>query len=214
MKDQKYHIRVIIVDDHARVRAGIKDLLESVGDISVIGEGQTGPEAISLVEEKTPDILLLDVELPVLRGDVVARRVKSDHPEVKVLALSSYNDRLFIQGMMKNGAAGYITKDEAPGMLIDAIRSIHREDFVWISPRATEEISGNLPDEHTLTPRDLAFLRNIIGRKSNQEISNAMSVSERNVERYLNLLMVKFNVSTREELEEAARLIFPEQTLL
>lgn len=213
MIDTKDQISVIIVDDHARVRAGIKNLLESVGEISVIGEGKTGAEAISLVEENAPDILLLDVELPVLRGDVVARRVKRDYPEVKILALSSYNDRLYIQGMMKNGASGYITKDEAPEMLIDAIRSVHREDFVWISPRAKKKISGNLPDERTLTQRDLAFLKNLIGGKTNQELSKTLSISEGIVEKYLYLLMVKFNVSSREELEEAARLIFSDKHL-
>jgi len=129
-------IRVVIVDDHKGVRAGIKYLLGNANDIDVVGEGANGVEAVQLAGKYKPDVMLLDVELPVMRGDEAVRLIRGKHPEVKVLAVSSYSDRQFIMEMMANGAAGYITKDEVPDLLVDAVRTIHRANHTWLSPRA------------------------------------------------------------------------------
>lgn len=134
-------IRVVIVDDHAGVRAGIRKLLLAAQDIIVVGEGANGQEAIQLAETKKPDVMLLDVELPILRGDEVVRRIQSSHPAVKVLAVSSYNDRQYIQGMLENGASGYIIKDEAPDLLLEAIYSVFASDQRWLSPLASKRNS-------------------------------------------------------------------------
>src|ERR1044071_309776 len=104
MLDQQ--IRVVIVEDHPGVRSEIKSLLETAADIVVVGEGVNGADAIQLVDKQKPDILLLDVELPILRGDEVVRRLRTKELTVKVLAISSHSDRLHIQGMMENGASG------------------------------------------------------------------------------------------------------------
>ena len=117
-------IRVLIVDDHSGVRTGIKNLLQSAKDMVIVGEGGNGAEAIELAAMKKPDILLLDIELPDQRGDAVMRHIHNTQPNMKVLAVSSYSDRDYILGMLENGASGYITKDEAPAMLVEAIRSI------------------------------------------------------------------------------------------
>src|SRR5512138_2248419 len=119
-------IKVLIVDDHPGVRVGIKRLLQTAEDMVVVGEGVNGAEAIELVATQTSDILLLDIELPDQRGDAVMRHIHNTYPDMKVLAVSSYSDRDYILGMLENGASGYITKDEAPMMLLDAIRSIIR----------------------------------------------------------------------------------------
>lgn len=129
-------IRVVIVEDHPRVRAGIIKLLNNARDIVIVGEGENGLQAIQLAGSVKPDLLLLDVELPYLRGDEVLRRIRNAQQGVKVLAVSSYNDRFFVDNMMENGAMGYITKDEAPEMLIDAVRAIVTENRQWISPQA------------------------------------------------------------------------------
>ena len=105
-------------------------------DIDVVGEGANGVEAVQLASIHKPDIMLLDVELPLLRGDEAVRLIRGKHPEVKVLAVSSYSDRQYIQEMMANGAAGYITKDEVPELLLEAVRSIYNENHTWLSPRA------------------------------------------------------------------------------
>lgn len=129
-------IRVVIVDDHPKTREGIKKLLTAARDIVVVGEGANGAEAVELAQTHIPDVILLDVEMPVLRGDEVVRKIRDTLPEVKVLAVSSYDDRLIIQGMMENGAFGYITKDEAPELLLVAVRSIFKGSEKWVSPRA------------------------------------------------------------------------------
>lgn len=201
-------IRIAIVDDHPGVRAGIKNLLKPIDDVVVIGEGEDGSQALKLAEEKKPDILLLDVELPVMRGEEVARRLRKIHPEIKVLALSSYNERLYIQGMMKNGAAGYITKDEAPSMLVDAIHSIHNENKPWISPRAEQESNSYLLDQKTFTNRELEILKSIQSGNTNPEIAGQLGISEENLSRYLKLFMIKFNVDSRAELIKAAERMF------
>ena len=129
-------IRVVIVDDHTGVRTGIRYLLGKAKDIDVVGEGANGVEAVELASTHKPDIMLLDVELPVMRGDEAVRLIRGKHPEVKVLAVSSYSDRQFIMEMMANGAAGYITKDEVPDLLVEAVRIIHNANHTWLSPRA------------------------------------------------------------------------------
>ena len=129
-------IRVVIVDDHTGVRTGIRYLLGKAKDIDVVGEGANGVEAVELASTYKPDIMLLDVELPVMRGDEAVRLIRGKHPEVKVLAVSSYSDRQYILEMMANGAAGYITKDEVPELLVEAVRTIHKDNQTWLSPRA------------------------------------------------------------------------------
>jgi DNA-binding NarL/FixJ family response regulator len=129
-------IRVVIVDDHPGVRAGIRRLLITAKDILVVGEGANGLEAIQLAESHVPDVMLLDVELPIVRGDEVVRKIRDTQPGVKVLAVSSYNERLYVQGMLENGASGYITKDEAPELLLEAVRRVSAGNSKWISPRA------------------------------------------------------------------------------
>ena len=138
MKEQ---IRVVIVDDHPGVRAGIRKLLFAAKDILVVGEGTNGLEAIQLAEAHNPDVMLLDVELPILRGDMVVRKIRDAQPGVKVLAVSSYHDRSYVQGMMENGAFGYITKDEAPELLVEAVRSVFNGKTKWVSPRALKYAS-------------------------------------------------------------------------
>lgn len=142
-------IRIVIVDDHPGVRAGIKRLLGDEEDIKIVGEGADGVEAIQLANSLSPDIMLLDVEMPVMRGEEVAKRLRVSKPDIKILAVSSYNDRSYIQGMLESGAIGYITKDEAPNLLREAIVSIFQGGEIWISPtvskRMIEEPPGDQP---------------------------------------------------------------------
>lgn len=129
-------IRVVIVDDHLKTREGIKRLLVAAKDITVVGEGGNGMEAVELAQSHNPDVMLLDVEMPVLRGYEAVRLIRDVQPGIKVLAVSSYHDRLYIQGMLDNGANGYITKDEAPELLLEAVRSVSKGNEKWMSPRA------------------------------------------------------------------------------
>ncbi len=197
-------IRIGIVDDHPGVRVAVRNFLANAQDIIVVGEGVDGTEAIQLANSQKPDILLLDVELPALKGYEVIQRIRQSEPEVKVLALSSYNDPMYILGMLENGAAGYLTKDEAPHMLLVAVRSIMQDKVKWISPKVASQVSHITLDDKTFTGRELEILRLIALGKPDEEIMRAIDINEKLLSRYIGLLTEKFHVSTREELISAA----------
>ena len=200
-------IKVLIVDDHSGVRTGIKNLLRTANDMVVVGEGANGAEAIELVATRDPDILLLDIELPDQRGDMVMRHIHNTQPDMKVLAVSSYSDRDYILGMLENGAAGYITKDEAPMMLLDAIRSIINNGKSWFSPRALRQSGIPSVEEQTLTKREVEILEQLILDRSPEEIAAFLNMNVDQVGKYLKLLMSKFETESMITLKHIAQRI-------
>jgi len=203
--DQK--IRVLIVDDHSGVRTGIKNLLQSAKDMVIVGEGGNGAEAIELAAMKKPDILLLDIELPDQRGDAVMRHIHNTQPDMKVLAVSSYSDRDYILGMLENGASGYITKDEAPMMLVEAIRSIILKGMRWFSPRAVKNSGIPSVEEQTLTKREVDILEQLVLDRTSQEIASMLNMDVVQVDKYLKLLMRKFETDSMMSLKHIAKRI-------
>jgi two-component system, NarL family, response regulator DegU len=129
-------IRVVIADDHAIMRVGIRNILSRSNKISVVGEANNGAEAIQLVDEEKPDVLILDMEMPVMDGIEVARRLQADHSPVHILVLSAYDDRQYILEMLNMGASGYLIKDEAPEVIVDAVQGIANGEKGWISRKA------------------------------------------------------------------------------
>jgi DNA-binding NarL/FixJ family response regulator len=197
-------IRVLIVDDHSGVRRGIRNLLQAAKDMIVVGEGGNGAEAIELATSKHPDILLLDIELPDQRGDAVMRRIHHIQPDLKVLAVSSYSDRDYILGMLENGASGYITKDEAPMMLLDAIRNIIHKGRSWFSPRAIKNSGLPSIEEQTLTKREVDILQQLILDRPAEQIAAFLNMSADQVDKYLKLLMRKFETDSLVALKHIA----------
>ena len=198
----------MIVDDHSGVRRGIKNLLQTAKDMVIVGEGGNGAEAIELATTRNPDILLLDIELPDQRGDVVMRHIHNTQPDMKVLAVSSYSDRDYILGMLENGAAGYITKDEAPMMLLDAIRSIINKGKSWFSPRAIKNSGFPSVEEQTLTKREVEILEQLVLDRSSEEIAAFLNMDLGQLEKYLKLLMRKFESESLVSLKHiAARIL-------
>ena len=202
-------IRVVIIDDHPGVRAGIRKLLRRAKDIEIVGEAGDGMKAIELASAKKPDILLLDVELPILGGDIVMRRVHDAEPRVRVLIVSTYNDRTYVQSMLANGASGYITKDEAPAMLLQAIHSVLESPELWLSPRTLENAGSGTVEEQTLTNREVEILRQLLLQRSPAEIAEVLHMGVPQVENYLGLLMNKFEADSLDVLRGVARRILP-----
>jgi DNA-binding NarL/FixJ family response regulator len=200
-------IRVLVVDDHSGVRRGIKNLLQNAKDMVVVGEGGNGAEAIELAATRKPDILLLDIELPDQRGDAVMRRIHNTQPDMKVLAVSSYSDRDYILGMLENGAAGYITKDEAPMMLVEAIRTIINKGMSWFSPRAMRNSGIPSVEEQTLTKREVEILEQLVTDRSPQETASILNMDVVQVDKYLKLLMRKFETESMNALKHIAERI-------
>jgi len=204
-------IKVVIIDDHAGVREGLRNLLSATQDIIVVGEGDNGAAAIELVATKNPDILLLDMELPDQRGHIVMGHIHEMQPEMKVLGVSSYTDRDYILGMMEHGAAGYITKDEAPTMLVDAIRNVIYEGGSWFSPVAVKNSSPTFIEQQTLTKREVQILEQLIRDRSVDEMAAAVGISKSQVEKFLKLLMKKYETESLASLKQIARRVLSQR---
>jgi len=128
-------IRLVIAEDNVIIRKGIRRLLNKSQDIEVVAEAKNGIEALQLVGEIEPDILLLDVEMPALNGIEVARMLKESRHGTRILVLSAYDDQEYIRGMLLNGASGYLLKDEAPERIIDAVKGVSQGEIGWVSPQ-------------------------------------------------------------------------------
>jgi DNA-binding NarL/FixJ family response regulator len=129
-------IMVVVAEDNAIVRTGIRKLLKMAQEIQVIGEAKNGKEALELVDEAQPDILLLDVEMPGMTGIEVARKLRDNgQAKTKILVLSAYDDKEYIRQMLLNGVSGYLLKDEAPEKIIDAVKGVAQGKIGWVSPQ-------------------------------------------------------------------------------
>jgi DNA-binding NarL/FixJ family response regulator len=201
-------IRVVIADDHPVARAGIRKFLEKEPDLQVIAEASTGEEAIRLVGELSPDVLLLDMELPGMRGTEVARKLKELKSPVRVLALSTYDNRQYILGLLASGAAGYLIKEEVPETIIEAVRGVARGEQGWVSRRVAAKMTvwmkGDSTKEGELTEREVEVLRLVVAGKTNQEIGFALGISPRTVEKHVDSLYGKMGVSSRVEAAVSA----------
>ena len=132
--------RVVLAEDNEIIRRGIRNLLTKARDIEVVREAKTVVEALHLIDELLPDVLLLDVEMPLLNGIEVARQMKKGGRITRILVLSAYDDREYIQEMLANGAAGYLIKDEAPKRIIEAVLGVARGETGWVSPRGEAKL--------------------------------------------------------------------------
>ena len=133
------------------------------------------------------------------------RHIHDMQPDIKVIAVSSYTDRDYILGMMQNGAAGYITKDEAPGMLIEAIRNIFKNGGNFFSPRAVKNSTPTSLEQQTLTKREIQIFEQLIQDRSADEIAASLGISKTQVENYLNLLMKKYETESLVSLKQVAQ---------
>lgn len=196
-------IRVLLADDHPVVRRGARALLEQAPDLQVVAETGNGHEVLALVLATQPDVLLLDMLLPGLSGLEVARQVSAVKPPVHILGFSAHADAQFIRTLMQNGAAGYLLKDEAPALLVEAVRSIARGEEGWYSRQAAAKMGAWLQGDHeqrqSLTAREHEVLTQLVAGKTNQEIAAALVISEKTVEKHLHSLFVKFDASSRVE---------------
>jgi NarL family two-component system response regulator LiaR len=196
-------IRVLLVDDHPVVRSGIRGLLEKVKDIELVGEAADGENALRMIAETNPDVLLLDLELPDIQGTQVAQRVKSLYPNVKILVLSAHDDSIYVRELLQLGAAGYLMKEEAPELIVEAVRGIAHGEQGWVSRRIAAQMAAWVqngdPENLKLTLREHEVLRRIVQGKTNQTIAHEMNISEKTVEKYIQAIFSKLNVSSRVE---------------
>jgi two-component system, NarL family, response regulator DegU len=195
-------IRVVIADDHPVVRLGMRKLLEQSAGIEVIGEATDGDQALKMAEELSPDVLLLDMEIPNQKGVEVTRIIREKQLPVKILALSADDDKDCVHEVLSNGASGYLMKDEQPDVIIEAVRGVARGEQGWFSQeigsRITEMIQEDEKDPN-ITPRELEVLCLVVEGKTNQEIGYELGISEKTVEKHLESIFEKLGVSSRVE---------------
>jgi DNA-binding NarL/FixJ family response regulator len=196
-------VRIVLADDHPITREGIKKfLINSVG-IELIGEAEDGEEALKMAEELSPDVLLLDMEMPKLKGLEVAKRLKENKSPVRILALSTYDDKQYIYGVLAAGASGYLTKEEVPENIVDAVRGVARGEQGWVSRRVAALMAtwSHTPEEESdlLTDREMEVLLQLAEGKTNKEIGYFLDISQKTVEKHLESIYTKLKVNSRVE---------------
>jgi DNA-binding NarL/FixJ family response regulator len=186
------NIRIVLADDHPVMRSGIRTLMEAEADFNVVGEAANGLEALRLVELLKPDVLLLDMEMPGLSGVEVARRIRDQGLPVYVLALSAYDDRAYIDGLLASGASGYITKEKPPQMIVEAVRAVARGEGRWF-------IQPVQRDALPVTDREQAVLRLMARGMTNQEIAAQLYISENTVRNHIARIYHRLGVKSWRE---------------
>lgn len=206
-------IRLMLVDDHEIVRAGLRSLLENQPDLEVIGEASSGEEALSLAPELTPDVVLMDVTMPGLSGAETTEKLKTLLPEVNVLALTIHEEEVYFFEMLQAGACGYIPKRASPDVLLRAIQVVSQGEVFLHPSVAGTLVQGYLhqirsgsepPTIDGLTPRQQEVLTLIAEGLSNQEIGDRLGISVRTVERHRENIMGRLNLHSRTELVKYA----------
>jgi len=195
-------IRVALADDHALFRAGVHMLLDGAEGIEVVGEAATGRAALDLVRERKPDVLLLDMEMPDMTGVEVARRLQATGAAVRILVLSAYDDEEYVSGLLDNGAAGYLTKEEVPERLVAAVRGVARGETGWMSPGvAARMFRRRAADEEaaSLSAREREVLRLIARGLDNAAIAGHLFISESTVKNHVTNIYGKLDVRSRAE---------------
>ena len=203
-------ITTVIAEDHPNMRKQIRALLESSPHIRVIGEAGDGSKALKLTKRLSPDILILDIEMPEINGLEVMRRLKSSNLQTRFLALSAVDDTQFVLEILANKAASYMIKDEAPQHLVFAVEKIVYDQTRWISSRVTEMInrmpsSNPMPTDTTLTPDDVWLIKCLSDADSYDDFVKKIDRSEEEVNRLLTNLYPKLGVHNFLDAVEVAR---------
>lgn len=206
-------IRVLVVDDHTIVRDGICALLALAGDIEVVGEATNGYEALSRVRELAPDVVLMDVSMPIMGGLEATRRIVKEFPETKVLVLTQYDDKEYFFPVIESGASGFISKAAASSELTAGIRSVSRGDS-YLSPSVTKLLVENYQQTageritqdpyKALTAREREVLKLLAEGHSTQEIADILVITPKTVEGHKTNLMAKLGIHNRVDLVKYA----------
>jgi len=204
-------IRVLVVDDHAILRDGIRSLLESQDDILVVGEAGDGSEALEAIGTMLPDIVLMDISMPKTNGLEATRLIKERFPHVKVLILTQHDNREYIAPALGAGASGYVLKRSGRREMLNAIRQVH-EQGAFLTNKITQEVlqeysrpgHNGSKTEPRLTDRERQVLQLVVEGKSNKEIALVLSISPKTVSVHRTNIMTKLDVQNTVELVRVA----------
>lgn len=200
--------KVLIVDDHRVVREGLSAILETKDDIQVVGEAQTGGEAVEKARTLMPDVILMDVSMPGMTGIEATRIIKREFPHIGVIALTMYEEQQYIFDLVRAGATGYLLKDSDSAQIVAAIRAVSRGESL-IHPSVASKILAEFSLlaegkgkkramlEHDLTEREITVLRLVADGKTNKEIANVLDLSEKTIKNHVRNIFHKLHVYDR-----------------
>ncbi|HSK71218.1 MAG TPA: response regulator transcription factor [Pyrinomonadaceae bacterium] len=198
-------IKVLIADDHAIVRRGIREIVNSDRQMTIVGEASCGIELLNLAREVKADVIVLDISMPGRNGLETLKDLKRDYPSLPVIILSMYPEDQYAVRVFKAGAAGYMNKETAPEELVAAIKKVYRGGK-YISPQLAEllayHIEGNHPDEphKSLSDRELQVFNSIANGKSVGQISGDLNLSVKTISTYRARILEKMNMKTNAEI--------------
>jgi len=206
-------IRVLVVDDHTIVRDGICALLALTGDIEVVGEATNGGEALKMVKELNPDVVVMDIAMPIMGGLEATHRINKEFPRTKILVLTQHDDKEYVFPVIESGASGFISKVAASSELVSGIRAVYRGDS-YLSPAVAKLLVENY--QHTagkragqdpygqLTERERDVLKLLAEGYSTQEVADILVITPKTVEGHKTNLMAKLGIHNRIELVKYA----------
>ena len=195
-------IRVLIVDDHTIVREGLVTLLEAFPDLTLAGEAANGQEAVKLCAEQNPDVVLMDLMMPVMDGVTAIRKILKDHPDIRILTLTSFVENEMVQTALEAGAFGYLLKNISARELAEAIRAA-KVGKSSLAPEATQALikaaTAPPPLGHDLTPRELEILEHLVKGLTNAQIAQQLTISPATVKNHISNILPKLDASSRTE---------------
>lgn len=186
--------RVLVADDHPVWRRGVRDLLSAEPDLDVVRDVADGASALAVLRAGGVDVAVLDMEMPGMTGVEVAQAVRAEGLAVRVLALSSYDDAAYVSGLLREGASGYLTKDQPPEMIVEAVRAVARGAGRWfVSPAAVADPAAGLSE------REREVLTLLAEGRSNAQIAGTLFISENTVRSHLTATYAKLGVASARE---------------
>ncbi len=197
-------IRVLLVDDHPIVRQGVRSVLANHPDIEVVGEADSATTLFASLETARPNVILLDIRMPGPNGIEITQRLKREHPEIKVIVLSTYDEDEFLLGALRAGAEGYLLKSASAQVLASAIRQVGQGERL-LSPQLVSKLMREFQDmakekarsDSGLTDQELQVLRMIAAGSTNKEIAEKLYWSEVTVKRKVQDILEKMGVANR-----------------
>ncbi|TVR92822.1 MAG: DNA-binding response regulator [Trueperaceae bacterium] len=202
--DRPQRVRVLLVDDHTVVRNGLRLVFDLQDDLEVVGEAENGREALERVAELRPDVVVMDLLMPVMNGVEATRAIRSAYPDVEVVALTSVLEDRMVVDVVEAGASGYLLKETRPVELFEAVRAAARGE-VWLDPRAQARLmrelrrpaSAPIDGRDALTERELEVLQQLAHGATNKSIAQALGVGEATVKTHVSSVLAKLGLKSR-----------------
>lgn len=202
MTKESKNIRILIADDHSITRSGIKTLISVYDDLTLVGEAANGAEAITMCDEVSPDVILMDINMPVIDGIEATVKIREKYPNIKIIALTSYVDKKLVKDILKAGAISYIIKNISPDELVKTIRDAYLGKTTFSSEASkvvVEELTNPSQERFNLTGKEHEVLKLLSKGSSNKDIAKELFISSHTVKFHISNILNKLGAVSRTE---------------